>query len=113
MPAITAASPRASIVCRALESEADIRTFSQLLLVAYFLEAGLILLFGPWLPFWDRNTWIHATPWIAQIFDAPVTRLAVSLVGALTMIAGLGELGSFLLGRERRAHEAEADARFR
>jgi hypothetical protein len=38
--------------------------------------------------------------------------MAVSLVGALTMLAGLGELGSFLLGRERRAREAEADVPF-
>ena len=83
-----------------------------MLLVAYFLEAGLILLAGPWLPFWDRNAWLHATPWLSRVADAPATRMAVSLVGALTMLAGLGELGSFLLGRERRAREAEADARF-
>lgn len=83
-----------------------------MLLVAYFLEAGLILLAGPWLPFWDRNAWLHATPWLSRVADAPATRMAVSLIGALTMLAGLGELGSFLLGRERRAREAEADARF-
>jgi hypothetical protein len=95
---------------RAPKSEADIRTFSQLLLVAYFLEAGLILLVGPWLPFWDRNAWLHATPWLSSLADAPAVRIAVSLVGVMTMLAGLGELGSFLLGRERRAREPEADA---
>jgi hypothetical protein len=68
----------------------------------------LILLAGPWLPFWDRNTWLHATPWLSRLADAPTTRAMVSLVGALTMLAGLGELGSFLLGRERRAREADA-----
>ena len=92
------------------KSEADIRTFSQLLLVAYFLEAGLILLVGPWLPFWDRNAWLHATPWLSSMAEAPAARIAVSLVGVMTMLAGLGELGSFLLGRERRAREPEADA---
>lgn len=40
--------------------------------------------------------------------DAPTTRAVVSLVGALTMLAGLGELGAFLLGRERRGREADA-----
>jgi hypothetical protein len=83
-----------------------------LLLVAYFLEAGLILLVGPWLPFWANNGWLHATPAIAAVSDASITRLLVSTAGALTMLAGLGELGSFLLGRERRTREAEADGRF-
>ncbi len=81
--------------------------------MAYFLEAGLILLVGPWLPFWDRNALIHATPSLAQLADSTITRSVVSLVGGLTMLAGLGELGSFLLGRERRAREADADARLR
>lgn len=38
--------------------------------------------------------------------------MLVSLAGALTLLAGLGELGAFLLGRDRRAREAEADGRF-
>lgn len=78
--------------------------------MAYFLEAGLILLAGPWLPFWDRNAWLHATPWLSALADAPATRLVVSFVGALTMLAGLGELGAFLLGREQRRRESGADA---
>ena len=81
-----------------------------MLLVAYFLEAGLILLVGPWLPFWERNAWLHATPWLSSMAEAPAVRAAVSVVGALTMLAGLGELGSFLLGRDRRARGPEADA---
>lgn len=78
--------------------------------MAYFLEAGLILLAGPWLPFWDRNTWLHATPWLSGIADASVSRLLVSTVGALTLLAGLGELGAFLLGREQRRRDSGADA---
>ncbi|MDQ3168983.1 MAG: hypothetical protein M3Q55_02455 [Acidobacteriota bacterium] len=70
----------------------------------------MILLVGPWLPFWDRNAWLHATPWLSSMAGAPAVRIAVSLVGVMTMLAGLGELGSFLLGRERRAREPEADA---
>jgi hypothetical protein len=71
----------------------------------------LILLVGPWLPFWDRNGWLHATPALSAVADAAVTRMAVSLVGALTMLAGLGELGAFLLDRDRGAREAEGHAR--
>jgi hypothetical protein len=44
--------------------------------------------------------------------DARVTRMLVSLAGGLTMLAGLGELGAFLLRRDKRAREAEADGRF-
>jgi hypothetical protein len=70
----------------------------------------LILLVGPWLPFWDRNLWLHSTPAITALADSTVTRAIVSLIGAITLLAGLGELGSFLLGRERRARDAGADA---
>lgn len=79
--------------------------------MAYFLEAGLILLVGPWLSFWDRNSWLHATPALAAVADSPYTRAAVSVLGAVTLVAGLGELGSFLLGRERRARDAGTDVR--
>ena len=48
---------------------------------------------------------------MATLADSPLTRALVSLVGAITLLAGLGELGSFLLGRERRARDAGADAR--
>jgi hypothetical protein len=72
----------------------------------------LILLVGPWLPFWTENGWLHATPWLSTLADARATRLLVSLAGALTMLAGLGELGAFLLRRDRRSREAEADGRF-
>ncbi|MEX2270886.1 MAG: hypothetical protein WD690_05420 [Vicinamibacterales bacterium] len=71
----------------------------------------MILLVGPWLPFWDRNAWLHATPAMASLADAPMTRGAVSVVGIITLLAGLGELGSFLLGRERRTRDAGADVR--
>ena len=73
----------------------------------------MILLVGPWLPFWDNNGWLHATPALSSIADATATRMAVSLVGALTMLAGLGELGAFLLARDRGPREVDADGRFR
>jgi hypothetical protein len=62
------------------------------------------------LPFWNQNAWLHATPALSTVADAWLTRGLVSLIGIITLLAGLGELGSFLLGRERRARDAGADA---
>lgn len=69
---------------------------TRLLLAAYFLEAGLILLVAPWSSFWDRNFFAALSADLDGLLSSPYTRGAVSGVGLVTVGAGLAELvGAF------------------
>ena len=39
----------------------------RLLLVAYFIEVGLLLVLVPWSPFWERNYFLTALPALQDI----------------------------------------------
>ena len=39
----------------------------RLLLVAYFIEVGLLLVLVPWSPFWERNYFLTAFPALHEI----------------------------------------------
>lgn len=73
--------------------------FSRLLLAAYFLEAGFLLLVIPWSEFWDRNYFADILPGLGLVVRNDFVRGAVTGVGLLTVLAGLGELGGVLAGR--------------
>jgi hypothetical protein len=70
-----------------------------LLLAAYFLEAGLILIVAPWSGFWDRNSLAAAIPSLDAVLSSPYARGAVSGVGLITMLGGLAELGGAFASR--------------
>ena len=77
---------------------------TRLLLAAYFLEAGLILVVAPWSSFWDRNVFAALSPTLDVVLGSAYTRGAVSGVGLITIVAGLAELaGAF---GSRRGEEA-------
>jgi hypothetical protein len=75
----------------------------RLVFILYCFEAGVLLLFVPWLPFWDRT--------LIQIpFDAlrhlslhPLTRSAVSGFGLVHLIWALHDVVSFLRRRSSPA----------
>jgi hypothetical protein len=70
-----------------------------MLLAAYFLEAGVVLLVVPWSTFWERNSFAAALPFIDTLLASPYTRGAVSGVGLVTMVAGLAEIGGAFSSR--------------
>ncbi len=72
---------------------------TRLLLAAYFLEAGVILIVAPWSSFWDRNFFASAIPVVAGPLDSSYVRGAVSGVGLVTVLAGLSELGGAFASR--------------
>lgn len=74
---------------------------SRLLLVAYLLEVGLLLILVPWYypAFWDRNYFVRALPWLEGVIANNFVRGAVSGIGVINVCAGLVELGGLLLGR--------------
>jgi hypothetical protein len=82
-----------------------ISLFTRVLLAAYFLEAGFILVVAPWSAFWDHNFFADQAPALGPLLDSPFVRGAVSGIGAITAIAGLAEVGSIIAMRRARRHD--------
>jgi hypothetical protein len=85
---------------------------TQLLLVAYLLEAGLLLIVAPWSAFWDRNYFMEAWPALGGIATNNFVRGAISGVGAICLAASLVEL-SALVWRRRMQSWANGTERAR
>jgi hypothetical protein len=73
----------------------------RLLLVAYFIEVGLLLVLVPWSPFWERNYFLTAFPELLEIVSNNYLRGAVSGLGVVNLLMGFNELASVLLARRR------------
>jgi hypothetical protein len=73
----------------------------RLLLVAYFIEVGLLLVLVPWSPFWERNYFLTALPALHEIVRNNYVRGAVSGLGVVNLLMGFHELASVLLARRR------------
>jgi hypothetical protein len=73
----------------------------RLLLVAYFIEVGLVLVLVPWSPFWERNYFVTAFPTIHEIIRNYYVRGAVSGLGVVNLLMGFSELASVLMARRR------------
>jgi hypothetical protein len=72
--------------------------FVRLLLIAYFIEAGLLLLIGPWSGLWERNLFVQSSHLVSDLARTGFVRGAVSGVGAVCVLAGIAEL-SLLMHR--------------
>ncbi|RPI51759.1 MAG: hypothetical protein EHM55_18160 [Acidobacteria bacterium] len=73
----------------------------RLLLVAYFIEVGLLLVLVPWSPFWERNYFVTAFPAIHEIISNNYVRGAVSGLGVVNLLMGFNELAAILMARRR------------
>jgi hypothetical protein len=73
----------------------------RLLLVAYFIEVGLLLVLVPWSPFWERNYFLTAFPVMQEIVRNNYVRGGVSGLGVVNLLMGFQELASALLARRR------------
>jgi hypothetical protein len=73
----------------------------RLLLVAYFIEVGLLLVLVPWSPFWERNYFVTASQVVHEIIRNNYVRGAVSGLGVVNLLMGFNELGSMLMARRR------------
>jgi hypothetical protein len=72
---------------------------SRLLLVAFFLEVGFVLIVAPWSSFWDRNYFADSLPVVDAIISNNYVRGAVSGLGVINVAAGVVELFSLLAAR--------------
>jgi len=67
----------------------------RILLGLICLEAGVLLVFLPWSPYWDQNFFLQHFPDLASIFLSPFLRGAVTGLGLLDVILA----GSIFIGR--------------
>jgi hypothetical protein len=65
----------------------------RLILLAYFVEVGLVLLVVPWSPFWDRNYFMQMWPALETLTRSNLIRGAVSGLGVVNLWAAMSELG--------------------
>lgn len=73
----------------------------RLLLVAYFIEVGLLLVLVPWSPFWERNYFLSAFPALHDVVRNNYVRGAVSGLGVVNLLMGFNELAALLIARRR------------
>jgi hypothetical protein len=62
------------------------------------LEAGVLLVFLPWSPYWDRNFFLQRFPELVPILLSPYLRGAVTGLGLLDVFVA----GSIFIGRRNR-----------
>jgi polyferredoxin len=87
----------------------------RLVLVAFFIEVGLLLLVLPWSSFWERNYFIEAVPALGAILTNHFGRGAISGLGLLNLCAGFAEMAPIFTARARQdvsfGDEADTEAR--
>jgi hypothetical protein len=79
---------------------------TRLLLVAFFLEVGFALVIVPWSAFWDRNYFAQALPAVQELITNNFVRGAVSGIGLINLMTGIGELIALLLARNTDAPQS-------
>ena len=68
----------------------------RLVLVVFFFEVGVVLIFIPWTTFWDRNYFAQLVPTLHTAITNNFFRGAVSGLGVVNIVAGLIELVSIV-----------------
>ena len=75
----------------------------RLVLVVFFFEVGVVLIFIPWSAFWDRNYFAQLVPPLQATITNNFFRGAVSGLGVVNVVAGLAELVSVVFAPSDRA----------
>jgi hypothetical protein len=79
----------------------------RLLIAAYLVEAGLLLIVAPWTPSWQRNYFGALFPAVGALMANEYVRGAVSGVGLITIAAGLRDLTAAVFARQSHAEGAQ------
>jgi hypothetical protein len=70
-----------------------------LLLAAFFLEIGFVLLVVPWSSYWDRNFFSLSWPALHALLTSNYVRGAISGLGIINVMAAVGEIAEIFDGR--------------
>jgi hypothetical protein len=71
----------------------------RLLVVAYFLEVGLLLVLVPWSALWERNYFVGMFPALLYLLRNNFLRGAVSGLGIVNLLMGFYDLADLLMAR--------------
>jgi len=74
----------------------------RLLLIVFYVEAGLVLAVVPWSAYWERNYFADILPVLHAIITNDFFRGAVSGLGLVNLAVAIAELRSLLAGRRMR-----------
>jgi hypothetical protein len=78
----------------------------RLLVAAYLLESGVVLVITPWTGSWQHNYFAGLLPLLGRAMTNPFVRGGISGIGLITALAGLRDLAAVVLAR----HAARAGA---
>ena len=71
-----------------------------MIVAAYLIEAGVLLVLAPWSVLWAQNYFAAAFPALGALMTSPYVRGGVSGIGLVTALGGLRELVSAFLLRQ-------------
>lgn len=71
----------------------------RLLLTAFFVETGVVLLLVPWSEFWDRNYFVQGVAFVHAMAINNFVRGAVSGVGVVNLVAAIIEIKAMFADR--------------
>jgi hypothetical protein len=69
---------------------------TRLLVAAYLIEAGLLLIIAPWTRLWAHNLFADAVPGLGAVIGSLFVRGGVTGVGLVTAVGGIRDLASVL-----------------
>ena len=75
-----------------------------MLVAAYLIEAGVLLVLAPWSALWHRNYFAANFPLLGQWMLSPYVKGAVTGVGLITALGGLRDLVSAFMLRQSADH---------
>ena len=70
-----------------------------LLLAAFFLEVGFVLLVVPWSSYWDRNFFSLSWPPLHALLTSNYVRGAISGLGIVNVLVAVSEIAEIFEGR--------------
>jgi hypothetical protein len=76
---------------------------ARLIVAAYLVDAGVLLVVAPWTRLWDLNAFAAMYPWLGLWMASLAVRGGVAAVGVVTGAAGLREVVGVLAAQARAA----------
>jgi len=86
------------------------RFVRRLLIAAYLVETGLLLVIVPWTSSWDHNYFGMLAPSLRDLMVNEFVRGGISGVGLITLVAGVRDLSAAILAKHAERTEPGTSA---